>query len=68
MKLRTCVLILAALPFLGACSQYTDKTSPCLGRDGAPVVTRAAVTLVAPDTVQQDVPKDCVFEPVSFAV
>ena len=68
MKLRIHILMISALPLLGACSQYTDKTSPCFGRDGAPVVTRAAVTLIAPDTVQQDVPKDCMFEPVSFAV
>lgn len=42
------ILLLIAAPFLGACERYTEQTSPCFGRNGEPVVSRAAFSLTAP--------------------
>ena len=45
------ILLLIAAPFLGACERYTEQTSPCFGRNGKPVVSRAAFSFTSPLTV-----------------
>ena len=55
--MRLALICLAAI--LTACERYTDATSPCFGRDGAPAVSRTStgiVSFAAPDT------KDCDFK------
>ncbi|MCX8225243.1 MAG: hypothetical protein OTI35_04150 [Sulfitobacter sp.] len=56
------LFIAAAVPFLSACEQYTEKTSPCLGRTGEPVVTRATVSFAATSIVSNESGEDCTFE------
>lgn len=55
-------VIVAAVPLLSACEQYTEKTSPCLGRNGEPVVTRAVISFAATAPVSDQGSKDCTFE------
>jgi hypothetical protein len=45
------ILIMIATPLLGACERYTEQTSPCFGRNGKPVVSRAAFSFTSPLTV-----------------
>ena len=54
--------IIAAVSLLSACEQYTEKTSPCFGRSGEPLVTRAAVSFAATAIVSDESGKDCTFE------
>ena len=54
--------IVAAVPLLSACEQYTEKTSPCFGRNDEPVVTRAALSFAATAHVSGVNGKDCTFE------
>jgi len=56
------LLIVAAVPLLSACEQYTEKTSPCLGRNGEPLVTRATVSFAATAIASDEGSKDCTFE------
>ena len=56
------LFMVAAVPLLSACEQYTEKTSPCFGRDGQPVVTRATVSFAATEIVSDQSGKDCTFE------
>lgn len=42
------IVMLLATPLLGACERYTEQTSPCFGRNGEPVVSRAAFSFAAP--------------------
>ena len=56
------LFMIAAVPLLSACEQYTEKTSPCLGRNGEPLVTRATVSFAATAPVSDQSGKDCTFE------
>jgi hypothetical protein len=56
------LLMVAAVPMLSACEQYTEKTSPCFGRNGEPVVTRATLSFAATAPVSGANGKDCTFE------
>jgi hypothetical protein len=63
MSSKPLLAICAAAGLLSACETYTEKTSPCFGRNGEPQVTRSALsfsTMGAP--VQQAVKSDCSFE------
>lgn len=61
--MRLTALILIALGLAG-CARYTDKTSPCFGRDGEPVVSRHAVAPLSFSSKSEDPTMDCLFEPV----
>mgnify|MGYP000005842602 CR=1 FL=1 len=54
--------VLSAAALLAACTQYTEKTSPCFGQNGEPVVARAAVSFAATAPVSTTIGKDCTFE------
>lgn len=56
------LFMVAAVPLLSACEQYTEKTSPCLGRDGEALVTRATLSFAATAPVIGANGKDCTFE------
>lgn len=62
MRFFTTLLMVAAVPLLSACAQYTEKTSPCLGQMGEPEVTRAAFSFAATAPVSTTIGKDCTFE------
>lgn len=66
------ILLLIATPFLGACERYTEQTSPCFGRNGEPVVSRAAFSSAAGKAIAAADPstaaKDCNFEELSRPV
>ncbi len=65
MSSKPLLALCAAAGLLSACEKYTEKTSPCFGRNGAPQVTRSALsvsTMGAP--VQGTVKSDCAFEPL----
>ena len=62
MRFFTALLMVSAVPLLSACEQYTEKTSPCLDRNGEPLVTRAAVSFAATAIVSDQSGKDCTFE------
>ena len=54
--------IIAAVLLLASCEKYTDATSPCFGKNGDPVVSRAATVLLA--LAEEPTGKDCRFEPI----
>lgn len=55
----------AAASLLSACEQYTEKTSPCFGRNGEPQVTRSTLTFSTMGAPVQEAAKhDCSFEPL----
>jgi hypothetical protein len=65
MSLKPLLALCAAAGLLSACEKYTEKTSPCFGRNGEPQVTRAALSFstmgaTAPTTAKPD----CTFEPL----
>ena len=65
MSSKPFLALCAAAGLLSACEKYTEKTSPCFGRNGKPQVTRAALsflTMGAP--VQETAKSDCTFEPL----
>ena len=65
MNLKPLLALCAAAGLLAACEKYTEKTSPCFGRNGEPQVTRSAFsssTMGAP--VQQATKPNCAFEPL----
>lgn len=68
-------VMLLATPLLGACERYTEQTSPCFGRNGEPVVSRAAFSFTAPvapgravEATENAAAKDCNFEDLSRPV
>lgn len=58
-------MLMIALLGLAACERYTEKTSPCFGKNGEPVVSRNATTPLTFSTKSPDLTKDCTFEPVN---
>ena len=65
MSSKPFLALCAAAALLSACETYTEKTSPCFGRNGAPQVTRSTLsfsTMGAP--VRQAAKPDCTFEPL----
>jgi hypothetical protein len=65
MRSKPLLALCAAAGLLSACEKYTEKTSPCFGRNSEPQVTRAALsfsTMGAP--VEQAAKPDCSFEPL----
>jgi hypothetical protein len=62
MRLSPLLFIVAAVPLLSACEQYTEKTSPCFDRSGEPVVSRATISFAATAPVSGANSKDCTFE------
>ena len=62
MKFFPILFMVAAVPLLSACEQYTEKSSPCLGRNGEPVVTRGTLSFAATAPVSDESGKDCTFE------
>lgn len=56
------LFMVAAVPLLSACEQYTEKTSPCLGRNGEPLVTRATLSFAVTAIVSDESGKDCTFK------
>ncbi|MBA97200.1 MAG: hypothetical protein CMN10_16005 [Roseobacter sp.] len=65
MSSKPFLALCAAASLLAACEKYTEKASPCFGRDGEPQVTRSAFsvsTMGAP--VQQAAKPNCTFEPL----
>lgn len=61
--MRLTALTLIALGLAG-CARYTDKTSPCFGQNGDPVVSRNAVAPLSFSSKSEAPAKDCLFEPV----
>ena len=65
MSLKPLLALCAAASLLSACEKYTEKTSPCFGRNGKPQVTRAALsfsTMGAP--AHATAKPDCTFDPL----
>ena len=65
MSSKPLLALCATAGLLSACEKYTEKTSPCFGRNGAPQVTRSFLsfsTMGAP--VQESAQPDCTFEPL----
>ena len=65
MSSKPLLALCAAASLLAACEKYTEKTSPCFGRNGEPQVTRSALsfsTMGAP--AQKTAKPDCSFEPL----
>lgn len=58
-------LLMIALLCVAACERYTEKTSPCFGKNGEPVVSRNATSQLSLSTKSSDLTKDCTFEPVN---
>ena len=61
MRLTALLLTFAGL---AACTSYTDKTSPCFGKDGKPVVSRGMVTPLSFSATSPEPTANCQFEPV----
>ena len=65
MSSKPLLALCAAAGLLSACEKYTEKTSPCFGRNGAPQVTRSALSFSTMGTpVQETTKPDCTFEPL----
>ena len=65
MSSKPLLALCAAAGLLSACEKYTEKTSPCFGRNGEPQVTRAAFSVSTMGASVQEVAKpDCSFEPL----
>jgi len=65
MSSKPFLALCVAASLLVACEKYTEKISPCFGRNGEPQVTRSALsflTMGAP--VQQAAKVDCTFTPL----
>ena len=63
MSSKPLLALCAAAGLLSACEKYTEKTSPCFGKNGAPQVSRAALSFVAGETPEEKNTKpDCTFE------
>lgn len=64
--MRTLILI-GLVATLAGCSTYTDRTSPCVGSNGNPAVSRGHATPVlsfAPVVNERNTDPDCVFRPI----
>lgn len=61
MHLTASILILLGL---ANCARYTERTSPCIGKSGKPVVARSLGTPLDFAPSVQITGKDCLFEPV----
>lgn len=59
---KPATLLLVATSLLVACERYTEQTSPCFGRNGKPVISRAAHSFVIAPISKAAPSKDCVFE------
>jgi hypothetical protein len=65
MSSKPLLALCAAASLLSACEKYTEKTSPCFGRNGAPQVTRSALSFSTMGAPAQETAKpDCTFEPL----
>lgn len=65
MSSKTLLALCAATSLLAACEKYTEKTSPCFGRNGEPQVTRSAFSVsIMGAPVQETAKPDCTFEPL----
>lgn len=65
------LFLLTAFAALTACERYTDKSSPCFGRNGKPVVTRnsaPAALPFAPSVGRNAIDQDCEFRPLGTGV
>lgn len=63
-------ILIIALATLAGCETYTDKTSPCVGRNGKPVVSRNSISPAlsfAPAVSRNATDLDCVFRPIGSA-
>jgi len=64
------LILIGALATLAACTNYTDQTSPCIGRGGEPVVSRADTSLAqsfAAPVSRNTTNHDCLFRPIGTA-
>ncbi len=65
MSLKPILALFASAALLAACETYTEKTSPCFGRNGEPQVTRSALSFSTMGAPTQETAKpDCTFEPL----
>ena len=65
MSSKPLLALCAAASLLAACEKYTEKTSPCFGRNGAPQVKRSALSFSTMGAPAQETAKpDCSFEPL----
>jgi hypothetical protein len=65
MSTKPLLALCAAASLLSACEKYTEKTSPCFGRNGKPQVTRSALSFSIMGVPAQETAKpDCTFEPL----
>ena len=65
MSSKSLLALCAAAGLLSACEKYTEKTSPCVGRNGEPQVTRSALSFSTMGaSVQETAKPDCSFEPL----
>ncbi|SEQ94318.1 hypothetical protein [Thalassovita taeanensis] len=63
MSSKPLLALCATAGLLSACETYTEQTSPCFGRNGAPQVTRSAFSVSTMGAPVQDTAKpDCTFE------
>lgn len=63
MSSKPLLALCAAASLLAACEKYTEKTSPCFGKNGAPQVTRSALSFSTMGAPAQETAKpDCTFE------
>ncbi|SEJ82547.1 hypothetical protein SAMN05421762_3810 [Pseudooceanicola nitratireducens] len=65
MNSKPLLALCAAASLLAACEKYTEKTSPCFGRNGEPQVTRSAFSVSTMGAPAHATAKtDCTFEPL----
>ena len=65
MSSKPLLALCAAAGLRSACETYTEKTSPCFGRNGEPQVTRSALAFSTMGAAAQETAKpDCSFEPL----
>ena len=65
MSSKPLLALCAAASLLSACEKYTEKTSPCFGRNGEPQVTRSALSFLTTGAAVQETDKPyCTFEPL----
>ncbi|MGH1332066.1 MAG: hypothetical protein ACRBBK_14365 [Paracoccaceae bacterium] len=57
-------LLMIILIGVAACENYTEKTSPCFGKNGEAVVSRNATTPFSFSSKSPYIDSDCTFEPV----
>lgn len=64
------LILIALLAALAGCESYTDKTSPCIGRSGKPVVSRNDTGLMMsllPVEKEHGPGPDCTYRPLGNA-